>query len=165
MIYLFESTILWMKMISYAHVNTEVRKDRKEELAFEEAQRKRAESGEEITGRQPSNSMLGDMKDMEPPYIKVFCIHSNSTLSFFAPKMLFSVSSKYFSCGYTIFLRGPDSLLSVELSSLQEYQVEVRDEPCPSSCGLYGSDYLLRRAIYKTDTTYFSGTSHEYAVL
>ena len=75
MLYLFQSTILWLKMISYGHVNRELCHARKMEKQAKELERIRAESGDySVTSDdfynngKPLNSFL-DLKDIEPPYM------------------------------------------------------------------------------------------------
>ena len=74
MLYLFQSTILWLKMISYGHVNRELCHARRMEKKNKEMERIRAESGdatndELYNNAKPSNSFL-DLKDIEPPYMQ-----------------------------------------------------------------------------------------------
>ena len=74
MLYLFQSTILWLKMISYGHVNRELCHAKKMEKKSKEMERIRAESGdfsnndELYNNAKPLNSFF-DLKDIEPPYM------------------------------------------------------------------------------------------------
>lgn len=64
MLYLLQSTILWMKLISYAHVNREMRIE--EALEIE----KKLDSTDDdfYNNSKPMTSFFADMKDLEPPY-------------------------------------------------------------------------------------------------
>ena len=74
MIYLFQSTIIWMKLISYAHVNRDVRKLRKVELAKKEAE---AEAKANMNMNSYDNNakplftnIFAEIKDLEQPYLQ-----------------------------------------------------------------------------------------------
>lgn len=71
MLFLFQSIILWMKLISYAHVNRDMRKLRKQELALREAERG---GSNDYANAKPFSSMFAEMKDLQVSARLLTCI-------------------------------------------------------------------------------------------
>jgi diacylglycerol O-acyltransferase-1 len=65
MLYLLQSTILWMKLISYAHVNREMRIIKALELEKCDSEGNRDEL---YNNSKPLTSLFAEIKDLEPPF-------------------------------------------------------------------------------------------------